>query len=302
MTINQLKFLDELVRLRSFKKAAAQNYVSTSTLTRQVSAMEEELGFPLFTRSALGVTLTEQGSAFYRQTRTILTIYENAVASARAAAGSLQTVRVEIFSYNRKPITNACEAVGRLDSTLRFNFVSCRLVESFSALLNHRLDISLLTDIQDADEHFFTMPIYFARPAVIVPDSHPFAEKEHLLAEDLDGQTILIASTGKEHRYHLSGMAFYHTHCPNSTLIHFQHPHQADAISQMNHYLISSLSILEPEDGFRLLQIEDAPPVKIGSMCRAEDRHLYQGIMEQCRHYFIRTADSKKVETIPSIT
>ena len=58
MEIHQLELRDVLVKQGSFKKAAEATFVSTSTLTRQVSSMEAELGFPLFIRSAYGISLT----------------------------------------------------------------------------------------------------------------------------------------------------------------------------------------------------------------------------------------------------
>ena len=50
-------------------------------------------GFPIFERSAFGVTLTGQGEAFYRQTQAIPLIYESAVNSARSVGWSRRTVR-----------------------------------------------------------------------------------------------------------------------------------------------------------------------------------------------------------------
>ena len=44
MDINQLKTLDTIVSMKSFNKAAERCFVSTSTLTRQVTAMETETG------------------------------------------------------------------------------------------------------------------------------------------------------------------------------------------------------------------------------------------------------------------
>ena len=298
MEIIQLKYLETLVRLKSFKKAAASHFVSTSTLTRQVSSMENELGFPLFRRSASGITLTEQGSVFYRQTRKILTIYENAVTAARNTSGQIFNIRVEIFSYNRNLITHACEAAQAENENLRFSFVSCRLAESFSALLNHRIDVALLTDIRDVDDRFYVIPIYEVRQAVIVPDTHSLADREQITLNELDGQTIQVAVTGKEHRHYLSQIDFYRRNCPNSELIFFQHPHQADAVCQMNQYPISGLSILEPNDGFRLLEIQDAPRVQLGAICRREDEALYREFMECCRDYFARTADFNKVSLL----
>ena len=86
MDIGQLELLDVLVQQRSFKKAARQCFVTTSTLARQVTAMEAELGFPIFTRSAHGIVLTEQGEIFYRETRELVRAYKAAAESGRRAA------------------------------------------------------------------------------------------------------------------------------------------------------------------------------------------------------------------------
>ena len=84
MDIQQLKLLDVIVSMKSFNKAAEKCFVSTSTLTRQISAMEAEIGFPIFKRSAAGAALTAQGELFYRQTRELPRLYENAVRNARS--------------------------------------------------------------------------------------------------------------------------------------------------------------------------------------------------------------------------
>ena len=98
MDISQLELLDVLVQQRSFKKAARQCFVTTSTLARQVTAMEAELGFPIFTRSAHGIVLTEQGEIFYRETRELVRAYKAAVDSGRSADRDHRTVRAETDS------------------------------------------------------------------------------------------------------------------------------------------------------------------------------------------------------------
>ena len=98
MDIGQLELLDVLVQQRSFKKAARQCFVTTSTLARQVTAMEAELGFPIFTRSAHGIVLTEQGEIFYRETRELVRAYKAAVENGRSADRNHRTVRAEADS------------------------------------------------------------------------------------------------------------------------------------------------------------------------------------------------------------
>ena len=124
MEIHQLELLDVLVKQGSFKKAAEATFVSTSTLTRQVSSMEAELGFPLFIRSAYGISLTEQGEVFYRETRAIVHAYEAAVLSARSTDSLHRLIRIGTYSYIRSAITRTCADLKRRCPWLSFSFAS----------------------------------------------------------------------------------------------------------------------------------------------------------------------------------
>ena len=118
MDINQLKTLDVIVNMKSFKKAAELCFVSTSTLTRQVTAMEMEIGFPIFKRSSLGVSLTPQGEVFYKQTQSIPWLYENVVNASRSVGHGNIKVRIGIYSYTRKAVTGACKILKEENSSI----------------------------------------------------------------------------------------------------------------------------------------------------------------------------------------
>lgn len=290
MDINQLRILDIIVNSKSFNKAAEQCFVSTSTLTRQVTAMETEIGFPIFERSAFGVALTEQGEAFYRQTACIPQIYESAVDSARSF-GSKQMVRISIFSYLRKYVTRACERIKAQNGEFEFSFVSCRILESGAALLHHRADIALLSVLRDADDSLFVLPIFRCRNSVIVPDTHPFAKKKSIQTEELDGQTILLSARTMESGNMRAMKRLFHEKCPHSALIEYQHPDQADALCQINGYPILSLSFLEMKEGFCQISLSDAPTVLIGAACRKEDQPQYLSLMERFRDQLVHCGD-----------
>ena len=46
---------------KSFSRAAQQIYVSPQALTKQITALEQEIGGELFTRSSRGIELTRLG-------------------------------------------------------------------------------------------------------------------------------------------------------------------------------------------------------------------------------------------------
>lgn len=64
MNFQDLNLFLHLVESKNFSRTATQNHMSTSTLSRQIQRMEEELGQALFLRDNRQVSLTESGEKF----------------------------------------------------------------------------------------------------------------------------------------------------------------------------------------------------------------------------------------------
>ena len=64
MTTKQMDYCIELARTLNFTRAAENQFVSQPTLTYQIRLLEEEIGFPIFTRSGKGAALTPAGAQF----------------------------------------------------------------------------------------------------------------------------------------------------------------------------------------------------------------------------------------------
>ena len=296
MDISMLQILDHLVTLGSFKKAAAQNFVSTSTLTRQMNALEEELGFAIFERTPSGIHLTPQGEVFYQETASILPIFESAVTNARMTAFGRQLVRVGIYGYNRDQITNACEAIKKLFHQVDFSFVSCRLRDTKTMLMNHRIDLALLVDIEGTDDRLLAVPFFETCNAVIMSEKHPLAAMPSVRFRDIDGETVLLSLKRATDRNHIVMRHLFEGRCPRSLLLDYQNPEQADALCLMNHYLISTVGHLETAKGLKMVPIKDAPKVRIGALCRLEDEKSLRPMMEACRDTYCQPG--KKESTV----
>lgn len=67
-----LRMFIETVEAGSFSAAARRQAIATSTVTRMVSALEEELQTTLLNRSTRQVTVTEAGDVYYRHAHKIL--------------------------------------------------------------------------------------------------------------------------------------------------------------------------------------------------------------------------------------
>jgi DNA-binding transcriptional LysR family regulator len=64
-----LRYVDEVARCGSIRKAAERLHVTASAMNRRVADLEDELGAPLFERKPRGVRLTAAGELFVRYAR-----------------------------------------------------------------------------------------------------------------------------------------------------------------------------------------------------------------------------------------
>ena len=70
MEFSVLQIFIHLTETKNFAKTASQNYMSPSTLSRQIQRLEEELGQTLFIRDNRQVILTEYGEKFLQFAKT----------------------------------------------------------------------------------------------------------------------------------------------------------------------------------------------------------------------------------------
>lgn len=69
MTFNQINYFLELARTLSYTNAAASLFITQSTLSRSIAALENEIGVQLFERDYHSVSLTEAGEVMYTEMR-----------------------------------------------------------------------------------------------------------------------------------------------------------------------------------------------------------------------------------------
>jgi DNA-binding transcriptional LysR family regulator len=86
MNLRQLQYFAAVAAEGGFRQAAARLHVAQPALSRQVQAMEGELGLVLLDRGARRVTLTPAGDAYLRSVRAVLDVLANSVRRARLAS------------------------------------------------------------------------------------------------------------------------------------------------------------------------------------------------------------------------
>jgi len=97
LAVGPLRAFEAVARLLSFRAAAQELFLTQSAVSRQIRALEEELGAPLFARGTRHVELTAAGVTLQRGVLPLLDRLDSTVRQIRLARGRRQ-VNISTFA------------------------------------------------------------------------------------------------------------------------------------------------------------------------------------------------------------
>ena len=189
MTFNQIKYFVTVAECLSFTEAAKCLFITQPALSRQISAMEQELGTKLFVRDKKRLKLTPGGSVLYNRLLHLLTDYEEAVEEARHAnsgyEGNLHIGFLDIYDISGlfdDVIREFREAYENIEMSLeRFS-----LKELPERLYARDLDLILTYGFSLYDKpDLMTVNIQKFDSCIMLNRNHPLAAQETISLADL---------------------------------------------------------------------------------------------------------------------
>lgn len=138
--IERISAFISVIEKGSFAAAARKNHISTAAISRQVSALEAELGAQLLRRTTRHLELTEIGEQYYAQCKGALRQLQDAeiaiAASKEEATGKLTIMANRYFGIRH--ILPKLSEFMQLNPKLRIDF---QLAERFPKLEKEGIDI-----------------------------------------------------------------------------------------------------------------------------------------------------------------
>ncbi len=193
MEINYLKEFVHLAEVRNFLTASQDLFMSQSSLSKHIKAIETELGTPLFNRTTRKVTLTEAGEIFLEYAREITrqqAEYTIAIEKLKTNKDDIVTLGV-LPSMAQYDITDIVYTFQRKHTDLKLNLIMADSNELKNKLEDGSLDMAFLRETQ-RDENFYR--IYFAsdRLVALIPVSHPLAANDSVRLEQLKEEDLCV--------------------------------------------------------------------------------------------------------------
>lgn len=197
MNLDLLRSFFAICEFGSLSKAAEQLHVSQSTLTRQVQALETEIGGKLFERGHGGVALTAAGHALLEGMQPVVARADVVISQARKVArGQSASLRIGyLMSAASEYLNPALAALRRSHPETKVRLVDLSPGDQITALRRGELDVVVLGNINAAiAREFFVRRIATLPVVVALPETHALAVQDDIALADLRREVFVGAN------------------------------------------------------------------------------------------------------------
>ena len=181
MELRHLRYFLAVSEERHFGRAARRLHIAQPPLSRQIQALEAELGFPLFDRARRRVELTPAGVALGTHARRVFEVIELGTQEARRAAAG-QIGRIVVGYPSSVASSGLPELLGAFRARSPEVQISLRELapqEQVEALKDGRIDVGFVRTPVD-DEDLVSRCVRRDPLLVALPKGHPLASRPRL--------------------------------------------------------------------------------------------------------------------------
>ncbi|PZU93452.1 MAG: LysR family transcriptional regulator [Chelatococcus sp.] len=195
MDVRQLRCFIAVAEELHFGRAAERLGIAPPALSRQISALEDDLGSALFTRTTRQVALTRAGLVMLEEAKAILNRMEYATRAVRdASLASGKILRVgAIDAASSSFVPEALVSFRQRYPGIEIKFVEAMTAALIQMLEAGKLDLALVRPPRRPTDCAFEV-LRVERPIVVLNENHPLAAREHLTMTDLIGEPFVVPS------------------------------------------------------------------------------------------------------------
>ena len=201
MELRQLKYFVRTAQTLNFSEAARSLYVSQSTLSQQIKALENELGTPLFQRDSHSASLTQSGTMLLPLA--IQTIQDAEACKAQVndlkelLTGELNIGVTYSFSHI---LTETVKTFAKEYPGVKLNIFYRNMAELMEALRHREVDLVLAFKPGQPYNEIESSDLFSDKLSVIMRKDHALAGRDSISLEELERYRIAIPAKGLQAR------------------------------------------------------------------------------------------------------
>lgn len=202
----QIEYFITVANYKNFTQAASAMHVSQPAVSRQITALEEELGVSLFSRVGRNIALTPGGELFYNFFQQSITEYENTRRLARQMEGNTTgklSIRLVFFTSwdSSLFITPLVERLRTHYPHLEIDLENRDIYDIAPTLLDKRYDATVCFDhlVPEQDRELLeSCHLADVHRMVFFSVHHPFALRENLRFSDFKDEICIAMRTPRQ--------------------------------------------------------------------------------------------------------
>jgi molybdate transport repressor ModE-like protein len=195
--LEKLRLFLVILEEGSLRRAADRLRISQSAITRQIQALELELGGQVLERTSAGVRPTNGGAVLAERAKALLADYDSTMAEVRRLnRGESERLRIGYIASAVQEYLGPALAVLRRDyPKLKVKMLDQTPGEMIIALRQGEIDLALtLHGIDLLSRDFYIRKIATVKSLVALPVSHRFATKRQVSISQLKDETFVRGS------------------------------------------------------------------------------------------------------------
>lgn len=193
LDLRKLRYFVAVAETLHFGRAADELHIAQPVLSRQIRALEKDLGTPLLTRDSHGVTLTAAGSQLLTDAGPLLASAQ--AVRRRVAAAARGSQRLMVGFRIGVAVTPAVRLFAERHPDVIVDMQRIEWDDQAPMLLDGRIDVGYVRlPIDEAGLR--VAPLYTEPRVAVLPAGHRLAGKEQVTEADLAGEP-LVWDTGQ---------------------------------------------------------------------------------------------------------
>jgi LysR family transcriptional regulator, benzoate and cis,cis-muconate-responsive activator of ben and cat genes len=192
--LRQLRYFVAVAEAGNISRAAQKLFLTQPALSRQIKALEEEIGQCLLERQAHSIRLTPAGEALVREARDLLGRAAEALERVRAAGKTLRLRVGYAPSLASGLMSVALESFAQKHPTARVELFDLSTQELAAGLESETLDVALTVGRERAVRGMKWTPLIRASWQLALHQRHKLTRRARVTPEEVAREPLLVFS------------------------------------------------------------------------------------------------------------
>ncbi|CAM4411141.1 LysR family transcriptional regulator [Paenibacillus macerans] len=207
MNIKRIKYFIDLVECRNFTETAKKNFVSQTTVSQQIAALEDEFNTQLIDRKQIPIEPTKAGWLFYGEAVVLWKQYNR----MKMNMENFQKYNIQLLSIEYAAITDVQSLLKLIPSfkekhpNIKLELHKVLLKDIAELLQKGVYDVAVAFDSEfEGKKDIRTYPLYSGRYCAAVSKQHPLFHYESISKDKIyEYPLVMLSPTAIGNSYYL---------------------------------------------------------------------------------------------------